>query len=98
MAIRLFSEITNVVVNLTQHGYAPTHNGAKAARFRDQCLSLEWFGSRPEAKVLIEKWRRHYNEVRPPISRRTNSWLGERPAPRRFSLRRKQRGLSWLLQ
>ena len=34
-------------------------------KFRDECLSLEWFRSRQEAKVLIEVWRRHYNEVRP---------------------------------
>jgi putative transposase len=30
-------------------------------RFRDECLSLEWFRSRAEAKVVIESWRRHYN-------------------------------------
>ena len=34
-------------------------------KFRDECLSLEWFRSRSEAAVLIEAWRRHYNEVRP---------------------------------
>jgi putative transposase len=34
-------------------------------KFRDECLSLEWFRSRAEAMVLIEIWRRHYNEVRP---------------------------------
>jgi putative transposase len=34
-------------------------------KFRDECLSLEWFRSRAEAKVIIETWRRHYNEVRP---------------------------------
>jgi putative transposase len=34
-------------------------------KFRDECLSLEWFRSRAEAKVMIESWRRHYNEVRP---------------------------------
>ena len=34
-------------------------------KFRDECLSLEWFRSRGEAKVLVESWRRHYNEVRP---------------------------------
>ena len=34
-------------------------------KFRDECLSLEWFRSRAEAKVLIQTWRRHYNEVRP---------------------------------
>jgi putative transposase len=34
-------------------------------KFRDDCLSLEWFRSRTEAKVIIEAGRRHYNEVRP---------------------------------
>ncbi len=34
-------------------------------KFRDECLSLEWFRSRAEARVLIEVWRQHYNHVRP---------------------------------
>ena len=34
-------------------------------KFRDECLSLEWFRNRVEAKVTIEGWRRHYNETRP---------------------------------
>jgi len=34
-------------------------------RHKSECLSLEWFRSRAEAKVVIETWRRHYNEVRP---------------------------------
>lgn len=34
-------------------------------KFRDECLLLEWFRSRAEAKVVIETWRRHFNEVRP---------------------------------
>jgi putative transposase len=44
-----------------QNGVAESFNG----KFRDECLSLEWFRSRAEAKVIIETWRRHYNEVRP---------------------------------
>jgi len=44
-----------------QNGAGESFNG----KFRDECLSLEWFRSRAEAKVLIETWRRHYNEVRP---------------------------------
>jgi putative transposase len=44
-----------------QNGTAESFNG----KFRDECLSLEWFRSRAEAKVVIETWRRHYNEVRP---------------------------------
>jgi putative transposase len=34
-------------------------------KFRDECLSVEWLRSRREAKVIIETWRQHYNEVRP---------------------------------
>jgi putative transposase len=44
-----------------QNGTAESFNG----KFRDECLSLEWFRSRAEAKAVIESWRRHYNEVRP---------------------------------
>ena len=40
-----------------QNGVAESFNG----KFRDECLSLEWFRSRAEAKVMIESWRRHYN-------------------------------------
>jgi putative transposase len=41
----------------------PWQNGVGESR--DECLSLEWFLSRVQAKVVIEAWRRHYNEVRP---------------------------------
>jgi putative transposase len=46
----------------------PWQNGADESfngKFRDECLSLEWFRNRTEAKIVIEHWRRHYNEVRP---------------------------------
>jgi hypothetical protein len=35
----------------------PWQNGADESfngKFRDECLSLEWFSSRPQAKVMIE--------------------------------------------
>jgi putative transposase len=44
-----------------QNGTEESFNG----RFRDECLSMEWFRSRTEAAALIETWRTHYNEVRP---------------------------------
>ena len=44
-----------------QNGATESFNG----KFRDECLSLEWFRSRSEAKIVIEVWRKHYNEVRP---------------------------------
>lgn len=34
-------------------------------RLRDECLNIEWFRNLAEARVVIEKWRRHYNEERP---------------------------------
>jgi putative transposase len=34
-------------------------------KFRDECLSLEWFRNRMDAKMVIDEWRRHYNETRP---------------------------------
>jgi len=46
----------------------PWQNGTDESfkgKFRDECLSLEWFRSREEARVVIEQWRRHYNQVRP---------------------------------
>jgi putative transposase len=44
-----------------QNGTNESFNG----KFRDECLAMEWFRNRLEAKVVIEDWRRHYNEVRP---------------------------------
>ena len=44
-----------------QNGVNESFNG----KLRDECLSLEWFSNRAEAKVVIEHWRRHYNECRP---------------------------------
>jgi putative transposase len=34
-------------------------------KFRDECLSLEWFRNRLDARATIGEWRRHYNETRP---------------------------------
>jgi len=44
-----------------QNGSNESFNG----KFRDECLAMEWFRSRREAKVIIETWRKHYNAVRP---------------------------------
>jgi hypothetical protein len=35
----------------------------KKTRFTDE--QVQWFRNRADAKVSIEAWRRHYNEVRP---------------------------------
>lgn len=44
-----------------QNGTNESFNG----KFRDECLSMEWFRNRLEARVIIEDWRQHYNAVRP---------------------------------
>lgn len=44
-----------------QNGTNESFNG----KFRDECLSMEWFRNRMEAKIVIEDWRIHYNEIRP---------------------------------
>ena len=57
----------NIDIALSDPG-KPWQNGADESfngKFRDECLSLEWFRNRAEAKIVIEKWRQHYNEVRP---------------------------------
>ncbi len=47
-----------------QNGTDESFNG----KFRNECLTLEWFRNRLEAQVAIERWRRHYNEERPHMS------------------------------
>ena len=46
----------------------PWQNGTTESfndKFRDECLSMEWFRNRVEAKVVIRQWRQHYNHIRP---------------------------------
>jgi putative transposase len=52
-----------------ENGYNESFNG----KLRDELLNREIFYTLREAQVLIEQWRRHYNEVRP------HSSLGYRP-------------------
>ncbi|KVS57702.1 integrase [Burkholderia cepacia] len=49
-----------------QNGFGESFNG----KLRDELLNREWFRSRAEAKVLIERWRQFYNERRPHSARR----------------------------
>lgn len=44
-----------------QNAYVESFNG----RFRDECLNEHWFTSLAHAQVVIETWRREYNEDRP---------------------------------
>lgn len=52
-----------------ENGYIESFNG----RLRDELLNREVFETVLEARVLCERWRRHYNTVRP------HSALGYRP-------------------
>ena len=52
-----------------ENGYVESFNG----KLRDELLDREIFYTLTEATVLIERWRRHYNTVRP------HSALGYRP-------------------
>jgi transposase InsO family protein len=44
-----------------ENGYIESFNG----KLRDELLDQEIFTTLKEAKVLIEQWRRQYNQVRP---------------------------------
>ena len=44
-----------------QNAFVESFNG----RLRDECLNEEVFTSLAEARTVIERWRRDYNEVRP---------------------------------
>lgn len=35
---------------------------------RDECLNVEWFRTRREARIVIEAWRHHHEAVRPHMS------------------------------
>ena len=52
-----------------ENGYVESFN----RKLRDELLAREAFDTLLEAKVLIERWRQHYNTVRP------HSSLGYRP-------------------
>ena len=52
-----------------ENGYIESFNG----KLRDELLNGEIFYTLKEAKVLIERWRQHYNRLRP------HSSLGYRP-------------------
>jgi len=50
-----------------QHAFIESFNG----KFRDECLNEHWFLTLQEAQVVIEAWRREYNEER------THSTIGD---------------------
>ena len=52
-----------------ENGYNESFNG----KLRDELLNGEIFYTLAEARILIERWRRHYNTIRP------HSSLGYKP-------------------
>jgi putative transposase len=44
-----------------ENGYIESFNG----KFRDELLNREIFSTLEEARILIEQWRREYNQIRP---------------------------------
>jgi len=44
-----------------QNGLDESFNG----KLRDECLNMEWFRSRTEARIITEALRNHYNDERP---------------------------------
>jgi transposase InsO family protein len=68
-----------------ENGYCESFNG----KLRDELLNPELFDTVFEARVLVERWRRYYNELRP------HSALGYRPpAPAAWTVGGQQPGLS----
>jgi len=53
----------------TQNAFVESFNG----KFREYCLDLHWFASLDDARLTINHWRSHYNNVRPHRS------LGKKP-------------------
>jgi putative transposase len=62
----------------TQNAFVQSLNG----KFRNECFNQHWFRSLDEARMEIDRWREHYNQVRP------HSALGYIP-PVEFAKRRK---------
>lgn len=66
-AMFFWSKETNVKLSFIQPG-KPTQNAfveSLNGKFRNECLNQHWFRTMDEARYEIEKWREHYNHVRP---------------------------------
>jgi len=80
--VKQWADKAAIRINYIEPG-SPWENGHVESfhgKFRDACLNREVFGNLLEAKVLVEEWRRQYNEKRP------HSSLGYQ-TPREFGRR-----------
>ena len=66
---RAWKSLPKDIGTMWENGYIESFNG----KLRDELLNREIFYSLEEAKILIEKWRNEYNQIRP------HSSLGYRP-------------------
>jgi len=72
-----------------ENGYNESFNG----KLRDELLNGEIFYTLKEAKVLIERWRHHYNTVRPHSALGYRSPAPQTVVPYQGALRSAQQGL-----
>lgn len=66
-AMFFWSKETNIKLSFIQPG-KPTQNAfveSLNGKFRNECLNQHWFRTMEEAKYEIDKWREHYNHIRP---------------------------------
>lgn len=66
-AVKQWAGKEGIALNYIEPG-SPWENGHVESfhdKLRDGCLNREAFGNLLEAKVLVEEWRRQYNEQRP---------------------------------
>ena len=67
---------------LMQNGYIESFNG----KFRDECLSEQWFQALHQARSATAIWRQDFNQVRP------HSSVGRIPPARFAELHRQRAG------
>jgi hypothetical protein len=68
---------------LPQMGRGARHDkrADRPRAFRDECLSMEWFRNRVDARIVIENWRWRHNEVR---SHSSGDRSAQRPSPKKL--------------
>jgi putative transposase len=66
-AMFFWAKENGVVLHFIQPGKPPQNAFVESfnARFRNGCLNQHWFRDLIDAREEIDRWRQHYNEVRP---------------------------------
>jgi transposase InsO family protein len=67
-AVRKWLKRLEVIILFIEPGgpWENGHNESFNAKLRDELLNREILTSLQEAKILVERWRREYNQVWPP--------------------------------